>query len=64
MINTGNLIIFVSPQLSYSIMQQWHVAALVDIPVYKQYYGLSQLTPGYSVAISLSHDFSKCFCKK
>jgi hypothetical protein len=61
--NTGNRIIFVSPQISYSIMHQWHIAILTDIPVYKNYFG-KQLTPGYSVAVSLSHDFAKCFCKK
>jgi len=57
--NTGNEIIFISPQLSYSIAGQWHLAAMTDIPVYKNYIG-KQLTPKYSFAVSLTRDFNCC----
>ena len=54
--NSGNYLLIVSPQLSYSIAGKWNVSVLYDIPVYKDYYG-KQLTPKYSFAVSVSHDF-------
>jgi hypothetical protein len=57
--NTGNEIIYVSPQLSYSIAGSWHVAVMGDYPIYKNYTG-KQLTPKYSWALSLTRDFHTC----
>lgn len=56
-VNTGNYILIVSPQLSYSIAGKWNVSVLFDFPVYKDYIG-KQLTPKYSFAISLTRDFN------
>jgi len=54
--DSGNYLLILSPQLSYSIAGKWNVSVLYDIPVYKNYNG-KQLTPRYSFAVSLSHDF-------
>lgn len=54
--NSGNYILILSPQLSYSIAGIWNVSVLYDIPIYKYYNG-KQLTPKYSFAVSVSHDF-------
>lgn len=54
--NSGNYLLILSPQLSYSIAGKWNVSALYDFPVYKNYNG-QQLTPRYSFAVSVSHDF-------
>lgn len=54
--NTGNYLLILSPQLSYSIAGKWNISALYDIPLYKYYNG-KQLTPSYSFAISISRDF-------
>jgi hypothetical protein len=55
--NTGNFILVLSPQLTYSIVKKWNVSVLCDIPVYKNYNG-KQLTPKYSVAVALTRDIS------
>ena len=55
--DTGSEVIFVSPHLSYSIVGKWHVDVLADFPVYKYYTG-KQLSPKYSLAISLTRDFN------
>jgi hypothetical protein len=54
--NSGNYLVILSPQLSYSIAGSWNVSVLYDLPVYKYYNG-KQLTPKYSFALSLTHDF-------
>lgn len=53
--NSGNYLLVLSPQLSYSIAGKWHLTLVLDYPVYKDYQG-KQLTPKYSVAIGLSRD--------
>jgi hypothetical protein len=55
--NTGNYLVIISPQLSYSIMGKWNLSILYDIPVYKNY-NEKQLTPKYSLAVSLTRDFN------
>lgn len=55
--NSGNYILILSPQLSYSIAGIWNVSVLYDIPVYK-YYNEKQLTPKYSFAVSFTRDFN------
>jgi hypothetical protein len=61
--NTGSEVLYISPQLSYSIAGLWHVAAMADYPVYKNYTG-KQMTPKYSLALSLTRDFNCCKAKK
>jgi hypothetical protein len=56
-VNSGYILVTVTPQISYSIAGQWNVSLLYDIPVYKYYNG-KQLTPKFSAAISLSKDFN------
>jgi len=56
-INSGFDLITISPQLSYSIVGKWNLTLLCDIPVYKYYNG-KQMTPKYSVAVSLTRDFN------
>jgi hypothetical protein len=56
-VNSGYDLVTVSPQLSYSIAGKWNLTLLYDIPVYKYYNG-KQMTPKYSFAVSLTHDFN------
>lgn len=56
-VNTGNYLLLVVPQVSYSIAGKWNLSVLCDIPVYKNYTG-KQLTPTYSIAVSLTRDIS------
>ncbi|MGE5425147.1 MAG: hypothetical protein ACM3N9_07265 [Syntrophothermus sp.] len=59
--NSGYELVTVTPQISYSIAGKWNLSVLYDIPVYKYYNysnNLVQLTPRYSFAVSLSHDFN------
>lgn len=56
-VNTGYDIVYLSPQLSYSIVGKWNVTLVFDMPLYKNYTG-RQLTPSYSYAISLTRDFN------
>ena len=57
LVNTGNWLLVVAPQLSYAIAGKWNASVLCDIPVFKSYNG-KQLTPKYSFAVSLSRDIS------
>jgi hypothetical protein len=54
--NSGNYLLVVSPQLSYSVAGRWNITLVYDQPIYKNYQG-KQLTPKYSIAIGLSRDF-------
>jgi hypothetical protein len=56
-VNSGFVLLTLSPTLSYSIVGEWNLTMLCDIPVYKNYNGL-QMTPKYSFAVSLSRDFN------
>ena len=55
-LNSGYVLVTLSPQLSYSVAGKWNVTAVYDIPFYKYYNG-KQLTPKYSFALSLTRDF-------
>ena len=55
--NSGYDIVYMSPQLSYSIVGKWNVTLVCDVPVYKNYNG-KQLTPKYAMALSLTRDFN------
>lgn len=56
-VNSGYVLLTISPTLSYSIAGKWNVTAVYDIPVYKYYNG-KQMTPKYSFALSLTRDFN------
>jgi len=56
-VNTGYDILYISPQLSYSIAGKWNVTLVFDMPLYKNYTG-RQLTPAYAYALSLTRDFN------
>ena len=56
-INSGYILLTLSPQLSYSIAGKWNITGSFDIPVYKNYNG-KQMTPKYSFALSLTRDFN------
>ena len=55
--DSGFDLVTVSPQLFYSIAGKWNLSFTGDIPVYKYYNG-RQLTPKYSIALSLAREFS------
>ena len=55
--DSGFDLVTVSPQLSYSIAGKWNLSLTGDIPVYKYYNG-RQMTPKYSIALSLTREFS------
>lgn len=54
--SSGGVLLFVSPQINYTIAQQWNISLLADVPVYKNYYG-NQLGSKFSFAILLLRDF-------
>lgn len=56
-VNTGYDIVYLSPQLSYSVAGKWNITVVCDLPVYKNYNG-RQLTPKYAMALSLTRDFN------
>jgi len=56
-VNTGYDILYVSPQLSYSIAGKWNVTLVCDLPLYK-FYKDRQLTPAYAYALSFTRDFN------
>jgi hypothetical protein len=56
-VNSGFILLTLSPTLSYSIAGKWNLTLLCDIPLYKHFNG-KQMTPKYSFAISLSRDFN------
>jgi hypothetical protein len=55
--DSGFDLVTISPQLSYSIVGKWNLTASYDIPLYKYYNG-KQMTPAYSIALSLTRDFN------
>lgn len=58
-VNTGNTITYLSPQVNYIIKGNWYLALMGYVPVYRNYSG-RQLSPAYSMAISLTHDINCC----
>lgn len=56
-INTGANLIFVSPQILYSLKSKWNFIFGVDLPVYKNYKG-TQMSNNYAVSLSLTRDLN------
>jgi len=62
--SSGGNIIFVSPQINYTIAQKWNLSLLADLPVYRYYNG-TQLGNKFAFALYLSRDFGgKCEVKE
>lgn len=59
---SGGNLIFISPQINYSIAKKWNLSLLTDIPVFRYYNGI-QLGNKYSFAIYLSRTFGEKVCK-
>ena len=55
--NTGASLIFVSPQVLFSLKGKWNFIAGVDLPAYRNYLG-RQISNSYAVSLSLTHDLS------
>jgi len=58
---SGGYLLLVAPQINYTIRQQWNIAVLADIPVFKYYHG-TQLSTKFALVLSLTKDFD--FSKK
>jgi hypothetical protein len=54
--STGSDVIFLSPQLSYTLPHKFNVAALVDFPISRNYKG-TQLGPKYAIGVSVIKGF-------
>lgn len=55
--SSGSHILYLSPQLNYTIAQKWNVSVLTDLPVYRYYNGI-QLAHKFAFAINLMRDIS------
>lgn len=54
--SSGGHLLFIAPQINYSIQQKWNVSVLADIPIYRNYNGL-QLSPKYAFSLLISKEF-------
>ncbi|MBI3502329.1 MAG: hypothetical protein HY063_11095 [Bacteroidetes bacterium] len=62
--SSGGNLIFISPQINYTVAQKWNLSLLADFPVY-HYLNGTQLGNKFSVAVYLSRDFGgKCEVKE
>ena len=59
---SGGNLVFVAPQINYTIAQKWNLSLLTDIPVFRYYNGI-QLGNKYSFALYLSRTFGKKECE-
>lgn len=58
--SSGGNLIFVAPQINYTIAKKWNISFLADLPVYRNYNG-TQLGNKFAFAFYLSKDFGgKC----
>lgn len=57
---SGGSLIFVAPQINYTLTKKWNISLLADVPVYRNYNG-TQLGNKFAFALYLSRDFGgKC----
>jgi hypothetical protein len=62
--SSGGQLIFIAPQINYTIAQKWNLSLLADLPVYRNYNG-TQLGNKFAFAVYLSRDFGgKCVVKE
>lgn len=58
--SSGGQIVFLAPQVTYTIQEKWHISLMADLPVYRCYNGV-QLGNQAAGVIFLSRDFGgKC----
>lgn len=55
--SSGYDVVFLTPQLTWSIKRGWYVSAYGDIPVYKYYNGI-QMSFGYAVSLRVTKRFN------
>ena len=55
-VNTGNNLLVISPQINYTFYKKWNLSGIFDVPVYRYYKG-TQFGNKYAFAILLSHQF-------
>lgn len=61
--SSGGHLVYIAPQINYTIAKKWNLSVLADIPVYRYYNG-TQLGNKFAVALYLSRDFGgKCEVK-
>jgi hypothetical protein len=56
-INTGADLIFVSPQVLYSLKSKWNFILGAELPLYKNYKG-TQMSNNYAVSLTLTRDIN------
>ncbi len=62
--SSGGQLVFIAPQINYSIAKKWNLSLLADFPVYRYYNG-TQLGNKFAFAIYLSRDIEgKCEVKE
>lgn len=59
--STGGSLVFIAPQINYSIAKKWNISLLADVPVFRYYNG-TQLGNKFAFALYLSRDFGKTTC--
>ncbi|MBN2682502.1 MAG: hypothetical protein JXR58_08330 [Bacteroidales bacterium] len=55
--NSGSNIIFICPQINYTIAKKWNLSVMADFPFYQNYNGI-QLASNYAVAFNISRDIN------
>jgi hypothetical protein len=56
-VSSGSKLLFISPQINFSLQEKWNISAMTDIPVY-QYLNGTQLGAGIGASLILSRTFS------
>lgn len=59
--SSGGSLVFIAPQINYTIAKNWNISLLADIPIYRYYNG-TQLGNKFAFALYLSRDFGKTKC--
>jgi hypothetical protein len=61
--SSGGNLVFIAPQINYTIAKKWNISLLADVPVYHNYNG-TQLGNKFALALYVSRDFGgKCEVK-
>ncbi|HBX52538.1 MAG: hypothetical protein A2275_12895 [Bacteroidetes bacterium RIFOXYA12_FULL_35_11] len=53
--SSGSNLLYLSPQLNYTIKEKWNVSVIADIPLYQYYYG-TQLANKFAIGFNLTRD--------
>jgi len=56
--SSGGVIAYISPQLAFSLFRDWSVSIQYNYPIYKNIYGLEQLTNRHSITAYISHSIN------